>query len=174
VRLAADPGSLARSQDQGAGLRSVGGGVVANLGRLLMMGALLDDPAVFQDNKSKSLSCRGRPRLLDDPAVFQDNNQVAAADRGDLVRNDDAGAAGQVLVEGLLNPCLGFGVQGACAIRSPASYPTRAMERPSSEVWCQPAGTRKRRGRMLLSGLGPAPPSSNMPPHSGLGCKAPE
>ncbi len=28
-------------------------------------------------------------------------------------------------------------------IRSPASYPTRAMERPSSEVWCRPAGARK-------------------------------
>jgi hypothetical protein len=37
-------------------------------------------------------------------------------------------------------------------IRSPASYPTRAMERQSSEVWCQPAGARKSRGRMLLSG----------------------
>jgi len=38
-------------------------------------------------------------------------------------------------------------------ISSPASYPTQAMEPPSSEVWCQPAGARKRRGRMLLSGL---------------------
>jgi len=28
-------------------------------------------------------------------------------------------------------------------IRSPASYPTRAMERQSSEVWCQLAGARK-------------------------------
>ena len=50
----------------------------------------------------------------------------------------------------------------------------RAMERQSSEVWCQPAGARKRRGRMLLSGLGPAPPGSNMPPHSDLGCRGPE
>src|SRR5208337_4799299 len=53
-------------------------------------------------------------------------------------------------------------------IRSPASYPRRTMDRPSSEVWCQPAGAQKGRGRMLFSGLGPAPPGSNMPPHSGL------
>jgi len=59
-------------------------------------------------------------------------------------------------------------------IRSPASYPTRAMERPSSEVWCQPAGARRSRGRMLLSGLGPAPPTYDLPAHSGLGCKNPE
>ena len=59
-------------------------------------------------------------------------------------------------------------------IRSPASYPTRARERQSSEVWCQPGGARKIRRRMLLSGLGPAPPGSNMPPHSGLGCEGPE
>ncbi len=59
-------------------------------------------------------------------------------------------------------------------IRSPASYLTRARERPSSEVWRQPAGARKIRGRSLLSGLGPAPPGSNMPPHSGLVCKGPE
>ncbi len=59
-------------------------------------------------------------------------------------------------------------------IRSPASYPTRAIERQSSEVWCRPSGARKSRGRMLLSGLGTAPPGSNMPPHSGLGCKGPE
>ena len=59
-------------------------------------------------------------------------------------------------------------------IRSPASYPTRAIERQSSEVWGRPSGARKSRGRMLLSGLGPAPPGSNMPPHSGLGCKGPE
>ena len=59
-------------------------------------------------------------------------------------------------------------------IRAPASYPTWARERPSSEVWCQPAGARKSRGRMLDSGLGPAPPCYNMPPHSGLGCKGPE
>ena len=37
-----------------------------------------------------------------------------------------------------------------------------------------PAGLEKSRGRMLLSGLGPAPPGSNMPPHSGLGCKGRE
>jgi len=49
-------------------------------------------------------------------------------------------------------------------IRSPASYPTRAMERQSSEVWCQPAGAWKSRGRTLLSGLGPSPPGHNMPP----------
>jgi len=59
-------------------------------------------------------------------------------------------------------------------IRSPASYPTRARERQSSEVWCQPAGAGRSRGRMLLSGLGPAPPGSSMPPHSGLGCKGRE
>ena len=59
-------------------------------------------------------------------------------------------------------------------IRFPASYPTRARERPSSEVWCQPAGARESHGRIILSGLGPAPPGSNMPPHSGLGCKGPE
>ncbi len=59
-------------------------------------------------------------------------------------------------------------------IRCPASYPTRARECPSSEVWCQPAGARKSRGRMLLSGLGPAPPDYSMPPYSGLGCKGPE
>src|SRR5271157_921629 len=56
----------------------------------------------------------------------------------------------------------------------PASYLTRARERQSSEVWCRPAEARKSRRRMLLSGLGPAPPGSNMPPHSGLGCKGPE
>ncbi len=60
----------------------------------------------------------------------------------------------------------------AGTIRSRASNPTRAMERPSSEVWCQPAGAQKSRGRMFLSGLGPAPPG--LPPHSGLGCKDPE
>ncbi len=59
-------------------------------------------------------------------------------------------------------------------IRSPASYPTWARERQSSEVWCRPAEARKHRGRMLLSDLGPAPTGSNMPPHSGLGCKGPE
>ncbi len=59
-------------------------------------------------------------------------------------------------------------------VRSPASYPTRAMERQSSGVWCQPAGAGSSRGRMLLSGLGPAPPGSSMPPHSGLGCKGRE
>src|SRR5208337_3323445 len=31
-------------------------------------------------------------------------------------------------------------------IRSPASYPTGAMERPSSEVWCQPAGAPEESG----------------------------
>ena len=59
-------------------------------------------------------------------------------------------------------------------IRSPASYPTRARERQSSEVRCQPAGAGKSRGRTLLSGLGPAPPTYDLPPHSGLGCKGPE
>ena len=59
-------------------------------------------------------------------------------------------------------------------IRPPASHPTRAMECQSSEVWSRPAGARKSRGRMLLSGLGPAPPGYTMPPHSGLGCKGPE
>src|SRR5208337_1717409 len=44
------------------------------------------------------------------------------------------------------------------SIRSPASYPTRAMERPSSGVWSRPAGARKSRRRMLLSGLGRASP----------------
>ncbi len=49
-------------------------------------------------------------------------------------------------------------------IRSPATYPTRSTERPSSEVWCQPAGARKSRGRMLLSGLGRArPPTICLP-----------
>jgi hypothetical protein len=59
-------------------------------------------------------------------------------------------------------------------IRYPALYPTRATECPSSEVWCRRSGARKSRGRMLPSGLGPAPPGSNMPPHSGLGCKGSE
>src|SRR5208282_5961992 len=54
-------------------------------------------------------------------------------------------------------------------IRSPASYPARARELQSSEVWCQPAGARKSRGRMPLSGLGPAPPTYDLPAHSGLG-----
>src|SRR5208337_705686 len=47
-------------------------------------------------------------------------------------------------------------------IRSPASYPARARELQSSEVWCQPAGARKSRGRMPLSGLGPAPPTYDL------------
>jgi hypothetical protein len=58
-------------------------------------------------------------------------------------------------------------------IRSPASYPTRAIECPSSEFWCRPAGARKSRGPLLVSGLGPARPSSNVPPDSGLGCHGP-
>src|SRR5271157_1066552 len=59
-------------------------------------------------------------------------------------------------------------------IRSPASYPTRAMARPSSEVGCRPAGAGKLRGRMLLSGLRPAPPTYDLPAHSGLDSKGPE
>jgi len=43
------------------------------------------------------------------------------------------------------------------------------MERPSSEVWRQPAGARKSRGRILLSDLGPVPPTYDLPAHSGLG-----
>src|SRR5208337_3051074 len=36
-------------------------------------------------------------------------------------------------------------------IKSSASYPARAMERPSSEVWRQPAGARKSRRRIKLA-----------------------
>jgi len=53
--------------------------------------------------------------------------------------------------------------------RSPASYPTWAMERQSSVVWCRPAGARKSRGRMLLSDRESAPPTYDLPTDSGLG-----
>ena len=86
--------SPARSgQHQRPGLLGIRGGVVAVEGEQLLVGALLDDPAVLED---------------DDP--------VAAADRGDLVRDDQAGAAGEVLLQGLLDPRLGLGVEGAGAV----------------------------------------------------------
>src|SRR5271157_1301222 len=53
--------------------------------------------------------------------------------------------------------------------RSPASYPTWAMERQSSVVWCRPAGARKSRGRMLLSDRESAPPTYDLSTDSGLG-----
>ena len=54
--------------------------------------------------------------LFDDAAGFEHDDPVGAADRGDLVRDDHAGAAGEVLVEGLLDSGLGLGVQGAGAV----------------------------------------------------------
>ena len=57
-------------------------------------------------------------------------------------------------------------VPGRCygIIRSRASYLTRAVERPSSEVWRQPAGARKSQGCSLLSGPGPVrAPTSGLP-----------
>ena len=85
--------------------------------------------------------------LLDDSPLIQNDDPVAAADRGNLVRDNHAGSAGQVPIERLLDSGLGLRVQGAGAIVEQQNG-RFGKDRPcQSQTLTLPAGERQTRTR---------------------------